>query len=301
MPLSISQSALVKLILRARVRLCWRASPLVVRTHSPLDFRSFANTRVYNACQGSASTSFLSLRHLVTFSFIFNFILKATRQSCNAELTRRDRLTRHHRTCARSSTPLSRRKSCKACAEGKIKCDLLVPCSTCTSRGKACEYRNNPDIPCTKPTGARKSPCDNSGSDGEQALVSISEHLTEPVEASSSVALRLPDEFDDSHSVMPRTSRVWQTLLLLYFPEEVSLPARASCSPRANSIICASVLRDILDPNTRRSSRTWRSEDKPLILVRSMQAWGALFMKHERQVNSFLERLLLSEMLLLRK
>ena len=38
----------------------------------------------------------------------------------------------------------SRRKSCQACAESKVKCDLKQPCTKCTSRGKECIFINDP-------------------------------------------------------------------------------------------------------------------------------------------------------------
>ena len=38
----------------------------------------------------------------------------------------------------------SRRKSCQACAESKVKCDLRQPCTKCTSRGKECIFINDP-------------------------------------------------------------------------------------------------------------------------------------------------------------
>lgn len=34
----------------------------------------------------------------------------------------------------------SRRKSCKACADSKVKCDLQQPCSKCQARGRECVY-----------------------------------------------------------------------------------------------------------------------------------------------------------------
>ncbi|TFK52658.1 hypothetical protein OE88DRAFT_1644270 [Heliocybe sulcata] len=64
---------------------------------------------------------------------------------CQSQFTRSDLLTRHKRTCG---DPLlanrSRRKSCEACAESKIKCDLEQPCSKCVSRDRACVYINDP-------------------------------------------------------------------------------------------------------------------------------------------------------------
>ncbi|KAF7364561.1 Zinc finger protein klf1 [Mycena venus] len=61
-----------------------------------------------------------------------------------SEFTRSDLLTRHKRTCGQSVNR-SRRKSCEACAESKIKCNLQWPCAKCTSRGRECVFRNDPE------------------------------------------------------------------------------------------------------------------------------------------------------------
>jgi Fungal Zn(2)-Cys(6) binuclear cluster domain len=83
-------------------------------------------------------------------------------QTCLSEFTRSDLLTRHKRSCGdlwvaysfldipRELTDhslnqnKSRRKSCQACAESKVKCDLKSPCTKCTSRGKECIFINDP-------------------------------------------------------------------------------------------------------------------------------------------------------------
>ncbi|EGN99617.1 hypothetical protein SERLA73DRAFT_179719 [Serpula lacrymans var. lacrymans S7.3] len=61
--------------------------------------------------------------------------------TCDAQFTRSDLLTRHKKTCGDSShTNRSRRRSCQACADSKIKCDLQQPCGKCISRGKECVF-----------------------------------------------------------------------------------------------------------------------------------------------------------------
>ncbi|KIY66799.1 hypothetical protein CYLTODRAFT_423072 [Cylindrobasidium torrendii FP15055 ss-10] len=65
---------------------------------------------------------------------------------CSAEFTRSDLLTRHKKTCGDPAMHRSRRKSCQACAESKIKCDLQYPCSKCISRGKTCAFINDPEV-----------------------------------------------------------------------------------------------------------------------------------------------------------
>ncbi|KII92001.1 hypothetical protein PLICRDRAFT_103263 [Plicaturopsis crispa FD-325 SS-3] len=61
--------------------------------------------------------------------------------TCDAQFTRSDLLTRHKRTCGDpTNAQRTRRKSCKSCADSKIKCDLQQPCSKCKSRGRDCIY-----------------------------------------------------------------------------------------------------------------------------------------------------------------
>ncbi|KAK0202278.1 hypothetical protein DFS33DRAFT_1264057 [Desarmillaria ectypa] len=78
-------------------------------------------------------------------------------EMCGAEFTRSDLLTRHKRSCG---DPLishrSRRKSCQACAESKVKCNLENPCSKCISRCKECIYINDPAVSRDKKNKAKK-------------------------------------------------------------------------------------------------------------------------------------------------
>ncbi|KDQ49545.1 hypothetical protein JAAARDRAFT_42772 [Jaapia argillacea MUCL 33604] len=61
--------------------------------------------------------------------------------TCTAQFTRSDLLTRHKKSCGESGfANRSRRKSCQACADSKIKCDLQSPCSKCRSRNRECIY-----------------------------------------------------------------------------------------------------------------------------------------------------------------
>lgn len=71
-----------------------------------------------------------------------------------AEFTRSDLLTRHKRTCGHINR--SRRKSCEACAESKIKCTLTYPCAKCTARGRACVFVNDPETSKTKTRRVRR-------------------------------------------------------------------------------------------------------------------------------------------------
>ncbi|KAF5345367.1 hypothetical protein D9758_008500 [Tetrapyrgos nigripes] len=58
---------------------------------------------------------------------------------CGAQFTRSDLLSRHKKGC-NDETGRSRRKSCVACTESKIKCDRQHPCGKCLSRGKECAF-----------------------------------------------------------------------------------------------------------------------------------------------------------------
>ncbi|KAF7356015.1 Zinc finger protein klf1 [Mycena venus] len=62
----------------------------------------------------------------------------------SSEFTRSDLLTRHKRTCGQSVNR-SRRKSCEACVESKIKCNLQWPCAKCTARGRECVFHKDPE------------------------------------------------------------------------------------------------------------------------------------------------------------
>ncbi|KAF9269838.1 hypothetical protein L218DRAFT_292376 [Marasmius fiardii PR-910] len=77
---------------------------------------------------------------------------------CGSEFTRSDLLSRHKKTCGNSQhTHRSRQKSCQACAESKIKCDLVYPCSKCISRGKVCVFVNDPEVSRMKKSASRSN------------------------------------------------------------------------------------------------------------------------------------------------
>ncbi|KAN0090693.1 hypothetical protein V8E55_004259 [Tylopilus felleus] len=68
--------------------------------------------------------------------------------TCDAQFTRSDLLTRHKKTCGDSShANRTRRRSCQACADSKVKCDLQRPCSKCQARGKECVFVIRPSRP----------------------------------------------------------------------------------------------------------------------------------------------------------
>ncbi|KIJ45619.1 hypothetical protein M422DRAFT_29739 [Sphaerobolus stellatus SS14] len=77
--------------------------------------------------------------------------------NCNkASFTRSDLLTRHVRRCTQTDKgkAASRKRSCEACIQRKIKCDLQQPCSKCASRGDTCIY----NVPLRASTGNADQP-----------------------------------------------------------------------------------------------------------------------------------------------
>ncbi|KAG7439636.1 uncharacterized protein BT62DRAFT_938786 [Guyanagaster necrorhizus] len=76
---------------------------------------------------------------------------------CGAEFNRSDVLARHKRTCGGPLGFLrSRRKSCQACADSKVKCNLDSPCSKCISRSRECVYVNDPAVSQEKKNNAKR-------------------------------------------------------------------------------------------------------------------------------------------------
>lgn len=108
--------------------------------------------------------------------------------SCSSQFTRSDLLARHKKRCNSEQDP-SRRKSCVACTESKIKCDRQQPCSKCVSRGKECIF-----LPVTpsKTTQASVSPSNSQSPPALPALPSLADLSSSldqtlgPIEGSSS-------------------------------------------------------------------------------------------------------------------
>ncbi|KAL7907080.1 hypothetical protein GGI35DRAFT_103180 [Trichoderma velutinum] len=60
---------------------------------------------------------------------------------CSRRFTRASSLTRHCKRCLQDIKGPSRRKSCRACARAKLRCDLQRPsCSRCQERTLKCDY-----------------------------------------------------------------------------------------------------------------------------------------------------------------
>ncbi|CAL1708033.1 unnamed protein product [Somion occarium] len=77
---------------------------------------------------------------------------------CHAQFTRSDLLSRHKKNCGDSpDSHRSRRKSCQACADSKIKCDQQRPCSKCKTRGRECVYRTTPNSKSTNGRSTRNA------------------------------------------------------------------------------------------------------------------------------------------------
>ncbi|KAK0213240.1 fungal-specific transcription factor domain-containing protein [Desarmillaria ectypa] len=123
---------------------------------------------------------------------------------CGAEFTRSDLLTRHKKTCG---DPLkahrSRRKSCQACVESKVKCDLQCPCSKCISRGKKCVFINDPAVTRYKQSCAKKRVSQTR--DGNRGI-DVSVQGVAGTQASPTCSLNSlssPSEIDDASPTLP--------------------------------------------------------------------------------------------------
>ncbi|KAF5377902.1 hypothetical protein D9615_006798 [Tricholomella constricta] len=114
---------------------------------------------------------------------------------CQAEFTRSDLLTRHKRTCGDSvNANRSRRKSCQACAESKVKCNLQYPCSKCSSRGRECIFINDPETSRNKKLASSKRKLSLSASSSAGSVASSTPSIF-PDSLTSS-----PSEFPSSFS-----------------------------------------------------------------------------------------------------
>ncbi|KAK0225469.1 hypothetical protein IW262DRAFT_1265991 [Armillaria fumosa] len=125
---------------------------------------------------------------------------------CGAEFTRSDLLTRHKKTCG---DPLkahrSRRKSCQACVESKVKCDLQCPCSKCISRGKKCVFINDPAVTRYKQSCAKKRLSQTR--DGSQGTDVSLEGVAgpHPSPTCSHNSFSSPSDIDDVSPTLPHT------------------------------------------------------------------------------------------------
>ncbi|KAJ7259707.1 hypothetical protein C8J57DRAFT_1471925 [Mycena rebaudengoi] len=130
-----------------------------------------------------------------------------------SEFTRSDLLTRHKRTCGqyviiftlRNSEPhdfrsanRSRRKSCEACAESKIKCNLEYPCAKCTSRGRECVFQNDPEKSRTKSSASKAS---------SRKSTNSSKSVDSPLPSSPALASPVTPDLSSDFSALSRSSR----------------------------------------------------------------------------------------------
>ncbi|KAF7318468.1 hypothetical protein HMN09_00356000 [Mycena chlorophos] len=147
-----------------------------------------------------------------------------------AEFTRSDLLTRHKRNCGRK-VPRSRRKSCEACAESKIKCNMQWPCSRCTHRGRHCVFLNDPEE--TKAKAASRQPETPSSSPNTPPSERASPPLSPSPSSPSSI---IPTSPSLSSSTGSSSS-------------SPSIPAAPYGAGGARSSLDSSLL-DLLDPDT---------------------------------------------------
>ncbi|KAL4074324.1 hypothetical protein J3A83DRAFT_4090474 [Scleroderma citrinum] len=113
--------------------------------------------------------------------------------TCEAQFTRSDLLTRHKKTCGDPShANRTRRRSCQACANSKVKCDLQQPCSKCQARGKECVFVIRPP---RSSTAAKTN-----------ATTVVPEHSADPVDQLVSKLSTPPTSSSDISPVAPRTT-----------------------------------------------------------------------------------------------
>lgn len=97
----------------------------------------------------------------------------------------------------------SRRKSCQACAESKVKCDLQHPCSKCRTRGRDCVYIGGHNVASSSASG--DNPSARRSEDLEAELLAMLDTATIPAEAHGPMGpVSLPNNYLD----MMRTSAV---------------------------------------------------------------------------------------------
>ncbi|KAF9016641.1 hypothetical protein BDZ89DRAFT_1075398 [Hymenopellis radicata] len=254
---------------------------------------------------------------------------------CSAEFTRSDLLTRHRKTCGDPAMQRSRRKSCQACAESKVKCDLQFPCSKCCSRGKTCFFVNDPAISRSKKCQSEeKKRWEGSETYGSQTSASTTpsptshsfpQYASSPSSSSSSLydasprtpptEYRFPEAKssldvtklfpEDIFAEQPRLSEEerswWNSALdrsyILGAPSvsavAMDMDGPSTCSAKASTVLKC----DTSPPETELNHylylfletfstqlpivhrHTWNADDKHPILLRAMQACGALFVR----------------------
>ncbi|KZV73647.1 hypothetical protein PENSPDRAFT_648619 [Peniophora sp. CONT] len=120
--------------------MCPTSSSSTMRSHRG-NRPSLPQSKYCHICPARFTRSTHLNRHLRTHTNERSYCC----DTCQAEFTRSDLLTRHRRSCGDPANEnRSRRKSCQACAESKVKCDLGEPCAKCVSRRKECTYLNDP-------------------------------------------------------------------------------------------------------------------------------------------------------------
>ncbi|KAJ6570838.1 hypothetical protein DFH09DRAFT_1032814 [Mycena vulgaris] len=171
-------------------------------THLNRHLRSHSDER--HRCNVSPSV-FLVLTSAIPFAKLCQ----------TSEFARRDLLTRHKRTCGQN-VGRSRRKSCEACAESKLRCNLQYPCANCTSRGRGCVFQNDPEE-------SRKK---NLFSKARSRKVTAM-----PTETTPSTPLISPKTHSSAPQDSSRTSSSSPSLHLLDLPRSGTSPELSAHSP----------------------------------------------------------------------
>ncbi|KAJ8082608.1 hypothetical protein PM082_008463 [Marasmius tenuissimus] len=128
-------------------------------------------------------------------------------QMCSSEFTRSDLLSRHKKTCGNSQhSQRSRQKSCQACADSKIKCDLVYPCSKCTTRGRVCIFVNDPEVSRLKRLASKRK---SATAQAESSRASPASSRSTPSPSITSVHPDIADPSCSAHTEFEQTELRW--------------------------------------------------------------------------------------------
>ncbi|KAL7956804.1 hypothetical protein V8C34DRAFT_199032 [Trichoderma compactum] len=124
---------------------------------------------------------------------------------CSRRFTTASSLTRHCKRCLQDIKGPSRRKSCRACARAKLRCDLQRPsCSRCQERTLTCEYVSRDGTTIAVSTAEEATIQGQLRLQGGQSIVDASNGSSTRKNASSgkSIGNNRPEESDDALSAV---------------------------------------------------------------------------------------------------
>ncbi|KXN90128.1 Zinc finger protein klf1 [Leucoagaricus sp. SymC.cos] len=173
--------------------------------------------------------------------------------TCDSHFTRSDLLTRHKKSCS-NPTSRSRRRSCLACMESKIKCDRQVPCAKCVSKGTECVYGPANRRLLVSPTTAKTSKIPGSSSTGPASTTEQNRGLNQTTtSASTSTSISHPNHSGTKTSPQPNS------------PSNTSVASSSSASTRTPEPIQSSGLTYVQDPEVYRQQSQLTGPIEPSI------------------------------------